>query len=141
MGTKFSIGYLNRRYGFEDGDIEAKPDPVPPTPFGGPAGPEGSPGKTPFAFAEGNPIADRKSFPDQVTLDHFIEGIPEGALRGIADDVVLPVVSMITSGDSYEAILGKLAELYPAMNSTGFEEILARAIFVADVWGRLNAGK
>lgn len=133
MGVKFQKSYLERRYGFEGGDIEIA-EKTPPAEAG--AG-----GNMPFAFSEGMGREVRGSFPDQDALDRFIEGIPEGALKGIADEVVLPVVSMIQAGESFEAVMGKLAETYPAMNTKGFEEILARAIFVADVWGRLNAGK
>ena len=36
-------------------------------------------------------------------------------------------------------LLGMLAELYPEMDAEGLTERLARAIFVANLWGRLHA--
>ena len=35
--------------------------------------------------------------------------------------------------------LGMLAELYPDMDGAALQERLARAIFVANLWGRLHA--
>lgn len=131
IGVKFQKQYLNRRYSFEEGDIEITEKAQPAE--------AGAGAKPPFSFAEVGAV--RQSFPDQDALDRFVSGIPEGALRGIAEEAILPVVEMIQAGESFESVLSKLAEMYPKMETKGFEEMIARAIFIADVWGRLNSGK
>lgn len=48
---------------------------------------------------------------------------------------------MVQDGEDYNVILEKLAEVFPLMDDKALEEMLARAIFVGEVWGKLNAGR
>ena len=57
------------------------------------------------------------------------------------EGILKPVIDMIQNGEDYKDILNKLAGTYPEMNQQALTEMLARAIFVTETWGRLNAGR
>ncbi len=54
--------------------------------------------------------------------------------------VFKPLLDALSSGMDPESIIGHMADWYPAMNDDQLVELLSRAIFVADAWGRLSAG-
>jgi len=49
------------------------------------------------------------------------------------------VLAALKDGATPDDAFAALAAAYPQMDDTALSELLARAIFVADVWGRLNA--
>ncbi|WP_444543548.1 hypothetical protein [Laribacter hongkongensis] len=55
------------------------------------------------------------------------------------DTLLAPVLDAVNRGASPDDVYELLAEAYPQMDDTALREVLARALFVADVWGRLNA--
>jgi phage gp29-like protein len=57
------------------------------------------------------------------------------------EGVLKPVISLINKGSSYEEIMTDMSAAFPDMNTIELEEMLGRAIFVAECWGRLTAGK
>jgi phage gp29-like protein len=79
------------------------------------------------------------TFADQTALDAMIESIAPDLLQGQAAATLKPVLEMIAASADYAEIHGKLAEIFPSMNTQQLEETLARAMFVAEVWGRLSA--
>lgn len=67
--------------------------------------------------------------------------------RARLDKVVLPVQmepflaglgQALAEGDSYEDVQDRLLAAYPQLDSAAFQEALARVVFVADLWGRIN---
>lgn len=78
---------------------------------------------------------------DQAAIDDAVESIRPEDLQEQMDGVLKPVIDLIAQGDSYEDVLSKLAETFPDMEDTALQEMLSRAIFVSEVWGRLNAKK
>jgi len=80
---------------------------------------------------------DEPHFPDQDAVD--AAEIPEAVLTALARDMLAPIFAEAESGVAPEALLGKLAELYPRMDTTALEELTARVIFVGQLWGRLSA--
>lgn len=84
------------------------------------------------AFAEGI------EFADQIALDAAIEAIASDTLQGQAVAALKPVLKMIAGGVDYAEVHEQLAETFPTMNTQQLEEMLARAMFVAEVWGRLS---
>ncbi|WP_293766385.1 DUF935 family protein [uncultured Aquitalea sp.] len=79
------------------------------------------------------------SFADQMALDGAIGDLPADVLQASMEKVLQPVIKHIRDGgDPYKAMVD-LADIYPDMDTTQLEEQLARAIFVADIWGRLSA--
>lgn len=87
------------------------------------------------AFAE----KARRLFPDQEALDRAVDGLPAAALQAQAEGILKPLVEMIRAGSSYDEIMETLEEAYPALDDRALEDMLARAMFVAETWGRLNA--
>ncbi len=75
----------------------------------------------------------------QQELDAARENIPDAALQAQMETVLKPVLELINQGESFEKIMAQLAAANPLMDTKQLEEIMARAMFVSDVWGRLNA--
>jgi len=59
----------------------------------------------------------------------------------ITAPVFKPLLDALSAGMEPETILGSMADWYPQMNDDQLVELLSRAIFVADCWGRLSAEK
>ena len=121
-GVRFTKDYFLKAYGFEDGDIEL------PSPPGRGAGGEGS-------FAE----ALRRTVDPQQVVDELLDALGDDELQEQMDAVLEPVIRQIQNGTDYNEILENLAAQYPKMNSDKLMEFLQRAIFISEVWGRLNA--
>jgi phage gp29-like protein len=90
-------------------------------------------------------FAERKSasflFPDQQAVDDAAASLAPEQLQQQMQGVMKPVIDLIAEGNSYDEIMEALLEAYPYMKTEAIEEMLARAIFVSELWGRLNAGK
>jgi phage gp29-like protein len=126
LGFKPTLKYLHDTYGGEW--VEAAQGSAP-------TGAAGFPGK-PLAeaqFAEGE-----AQFADQIALDAAIEAIAPDALQGQAVAALKPVLKMIATSADYAEVFDQLAATFPSMNDQQLEETLARAMFVAEVWGRLS---
>lgn len=63
---------------------------------------------------------------DNIALPEHIEPFLRGLGQALAE------------GDSYEAVQERLLRAYPDLESAAFQTALARVVFVADLWGRLN---
>jgi phage gp29-like protein len=83
--------------------------------------------------------ASTPSFADQAALDAAIDGFSPEELQGGLESLLRPMFEFIESA-SLEEIQERIAEVYPNLDTAEFEEKVARAIFVGEVWGRLNAG-
>lgn len=92
-------------------------------------------GSAAVAFAE----AQQNAFADQTALDAAIDGISPARLNAQGKTAIKPVLDLIASCADYAEVYDKLAEIFPTMNTQQLEEELARAMFAAEVWGRLNA--
>ncbi|MEW5745268.1 MAG: DUF935 family protein [Nitrospirota bacterium] len=123
--VKFTKQYFMREYGFEEGDIEV----VSPA--------TQKPAEAEFAARGG----EEGLFPDQQAVDAAIDSISPEDLQKQMEGVLKPVIDLINEGSSHEEILEKLTEAYPTMDTASIEEMLARAIFVAELWGRFNAAQ
>lgn len=78
-------------------------------------------------------------FPDQQVLDDAIDGISPEELQKQAEGILKPVIQLIQEGNSYDEIMEALAETFPDMDTSALEKMLSRAIFISELWGRLNA--
>jgi phage gp29-like protein len=72
-------------------------------------------------------------FPDQTAIDNIKMPVMP------IDPAIRPLLDLINAGQSYAEIEDHLFEKYPDMKTDQIEKLLERAIFVAEVWGRLNA--
>lgn len=77
-------------------------------------------------------------YPDQAALDHAAENLPAESIHAGMDTLLAPVIQAIRGGATPDDAFEALVAAYPAMDDQGIAELLARAIFVADVWGRVN---
>jgi phage gp29-like protein len=78
------------------------------------------------------------TFPDQVALDDALAAIAPAELQGQAVEALKPVVRMIVASADYAEVHQALAEIFPNMNTQQLEDTLARAMFVAEVFGRVT---
>lgn len=124
--VRYTKEYFMRTYGFEEGDINVV-DPQPPTPF--------LPSQ-----AKNFSAPQVKSFPDQLAIDDAVNSLDPAVLQKQMEGILKPVIDLINKGSSHEEIMAQLVSAYPDMNTDALELMLARAIFVCEVWGRLTAG-
>ncbi len=136
IGLPMTRQYFYDTYGIpvpEDGeDLIEKPKPEPTQP---PDKPDKSTKSTPStkstaSFAE----TVGSLFPDQTAIDQIKDPAPDTITQTIK-----PVMDLISQGHSYQEVEDKLLEQYPTMNTSQVQQLMERAIFVSEVWGRLNA--
>jgi phage gp29-like protein len=72
-------------------------------------------------------------------IDNAAADLKPADLQNQMEGVLKPVLDLIKKGTSFDDILTSLAEAYPNMDNAALQEMLSRAIFVSEVWGRLNA--
>ena len=77
--------------------------------------------------------------PDQQALDDALAAIPQETLMRQAWEAASPAMRRALAAGDYQSALGMLAELYPAMPDDGLQDLLARLLFAAQVWGALSA--
>lgn len=75
-------------------------------------------------------------FPDQDAIDAV--DIDE-QLQGLAQDLLRPLIERVSAGVEPDVLLNDLAALFPKLDDAALQGMLARVIFVGDVWGRLSA--
>lgn len=136
MGFTPSLKYINDTYGGEW--IQAAQAIGEPA-RGALANPAETPGSPVDGQGEVPAFADPDSFPDQVALDEAVAGLSDGMITAQARRMILPLLARVRTAKSPEALLGELAEAYPAMDGGALEIMLERLIFAAMVWGRLSA--
>ncbi|MGD9642786.1 MAG: DUF935 domain-containing protein [Elusimicrobiales bacterium] len=128
IGVRFTPVYIQREYNLKPEDFSLV-DPAiganaaPPAQFAGKAA-------TPAAPA---PAAD----PVMAAADK----LDPAALQAELEGALAPVMEIIKSGATYEEMEAALIAAYPQLDTAQFQEKLARAIYVSELWGRLNAGK
>lgn len=124
-GVKFTKNYFMKTYGFSEDDIE-----VPET--GGNSD-----------FAENK--SKKKTFDNnvaedpQITLDNFIDSFSDNELEDIISDKIIPIIKNFAEVKDPQKALEELAILYPEKDSKNLEETLTKAIFLSNIWGRVNA--
>ncbi|OIO05425.1 MAG: hypothetical protein AUJ49_01310 [Desulfovibrionaceae bacterium CG1_02_65_16] len=87
-------------------------------------------------FAEGGVAG---GYPDQLALDDAADNLPADELDAAMRALLKPVVALLAKGGDAEDAMTRLEEIYPDLDATGLATMLARAMFVAKVWGRLTA--
>ncbi|KVO25402.1 hypothetical protein WJ74_30325 [Burkholderia ubonensis] len=120
-GASFTPAYFKRAYNLQDGDLNERPQP---------ASAVDAVGASSFAEFEA---------PDQDALDAALNSLSSRNLNADAQALIAPLLKRIANGASADELLGMLAELYPSLDADALQERLARAIFVANLWGRLHA--
>ena len=57
-------------------------------------------------------------------------------LQKQAESILAPVIKQIKDGNSYEEIYAQLSE--QGLNTEEIESELQKALFISEVWGRIN---
>ncbi len=120
LGFKPKLEYVTKTYG-DDWEEVTSPD-------------EGELGVTsgnPAEFAEG------ETTQDQQALDDAIELLATNNMQDNMDKLLKPIVKLVNE-KSPEQVRETLAESFAELDEVGMQELMARAFFVAEVWGRLN---
>lgn len=121
-GLKLTKKYYQKNYGFEDEDIEEI--------------------NSSAEFAEGNRTLKKiDTFEDQHILDDAIDSITPEELQAQMEGVLKPVINLINESKDYNKVMEKLVETYQDMDTKALENMLIRAIFISELWGKLNAHK
>ncbi len=133
IGVRFKPAYIQREYDLKPEDFDLV-DPAaastPPIPGGQPA--------TQFAGKAPTPAVPAASVdPVMAAADK----LDPAALQAQLEGVLAPVMDAIKAGGTYEEIEAGLIAAYPEMDSKQFQDTLARALYVADIWGRITANK
>jgi len=79
---------------------------------------------------------DGGSDPELQLLD-ALNAIDSGELQQQMEQLLQPIIELVDQ-QGPEVALGQLAEKYPEMDESQLQEQLARVMFVADTWSRLN---
>jgi phage gp29-like protein len=76
---------------------------------------------------------------DQHALDQAIDGLAPADLQQQAEQALLPVIEALQKSRDETEVLGLLAETSPDLDATALQALLAKLIFMANLWGRLSA--
>ena len=134
LGFRPTLEAIRARYG--DGWEEA---PVPPAALPvlpAAAGVVGKDGK-PASFAEA--AAAAAIVADQEALDAALLALPDDLLQAQMSAMLAPLRDQLNQATpDPQALLGWLAEKFPAADDGTLQDYLTRLLFAAQVWGRLN---
>lgn len=75
--------------------------------------------------------------PVQVVLDKA-QSVPE-VINQAMGKLITPLVAALNQGQSPDEAINIIAASYPALGDSQLQQLLTQAIFVADIWGHLNA--
>lgn len=121
---------------------ERKPEPaVPAAAFS--ATPATPPARvlSPHAFTVAfSKVREAAGYADQDALDAALEGLPAETLQAFAEGMLKPIFKLIEKKATAEQLSDALAEAYPEMDDTEFQQYLAQAIFVTELYSRAVAG-
>lgn len=76
----------------------------------------------------------------QAAIDAALKRLPGAAIDTAMQAMLAPAIAALQGGESPDEAGDALLAVFPDLDSRALEELLARAIFVADIWGRLSAG-
>ena len=62
----------------------------------------------------------------------------DAALADAAEALLAPLMTELEAGLTPAELQARLGELYPQMDEAQLADVLARAMFVAEVWGRTH---
>jgi phage gp29-like protein len=80
------------------------------------------------------PLAGRR-VNDQAVIDNMVDNlVPQSS--PLFRDLAEPVMRLIQEAGSLEEIRDRLAEVYAEMDTTELEDLIAKALFVTDLYGR-----
>lgn len=151
IGMRIPVAWAHERLRvpLPEGDEAVLGAPVPaPAPAGEPAtppAPGGQPTAAPAALSAalaleaGAPRAPDSAAADQAVLDAALANLPGADIHAAMQALLAPAIAALQAGETPDEAGDALLAAFPSLDSGALETLLARAIFVADVWGRLSA--
>jgi phage gp29-like protein len=121
-GLKFTKKYYMKTYGFEEDDIEISASEV---------------GGNGVEFAEPAEKISKKDPIDEV--DGLIDSFEDEELENLMSEDIEKILKIFSETNDITEVEDALNVLYPDMNTTEFEKMLAKTLFMADLWGRGSA--
>lgn len=137
MGFKPKLTYVQQTYGGDWVEAPAAPVAIP-----GAAPTVSSPkdSATSFAAPVLRPdVGIAKTLVAQAHLDKAMDALPGDVITDALDPMLAPVIRAIQAGSSPEDAYEQLIDAAPDMDDAKLQERLARAMFVADLWGQLTS--
>lgn len=129
VGLPMGKQYFYETYGIpEPAEGEELVKPSPKSPFGGMEGAMKK--KQPPEFAEG-----QRFTPDQAALERFI-----AKMRGVPSEMETKIIASVESAQSYEEAMTALLDTYPDFDADELADLMERALFNAELFGRYAAG-
>lgn len=125
-GVKFTKEYYIKNYGLEEGDFEVT---------------ENTPAKPPInAQDKGAQFAEADNPPfHQEALTKLLGSIPDKIMQMQMEQALKPVLDLVNSSSNFSEIMPELMKMYPKLDTHQLESLLERAIFVSEIWGKVNA--
>lgn len=126
-GVKFTKQYYMKAYGFSEEDIIV----------------DNQQDNDIKDFAENNKKG--KNFTKQSlknpqsNIDDFIDSFSDAELEGMISEKIMPIIKDFAQVQDPEKALENLAVIYPEKDSKSLEETLTKSIFLANLWGQVNA--
>ncbi|MCZ7608894.1 MAG: DUF935 domain-containing protein [Ignavibacterium sp.] len=84
-------------------------------------------------FAAGSPSFN--------TSEAIVNSIPEKLLQFQMETVMKPIIELAKKSNSKEELQKELLKVFPDMDSRELEDFLTKALFIAEIEGRINASK
>lgn len=142
-GLRLTRQYYIKGYALDEEDVEEKPAEAVRSEGLGVRGlgqelqgqgsrAKGQGGGSEFSAATQNP---------EDPIDNAVSDLNAADLQKQMEGVLKPVIDLINSGSSFDDIMKDMVKAYPKMNSADIEEMLARALFVSESWGMIEAEK
>jgi phage gp29-like protein len=122
---RFRKKYFKKTYGFEDDDFDVV--------TGGTTAINQSNIPEPSEFREREPAPRSRDEVDMLT-----DNLNPEQLQKEMQGILKPIIELIEKGQDYKQIMEELVTTYDGMSNDALIELLERAFFVAEVWGRLN---
>lgn len=86
----------------------------------------------------GSEFAAMSPVPDQAALEHSVDAIDD-QLQPIMERMLRPIMDALSQGMMPEEVSARIGEWFPLLDDDALEDLLAHAILVADLHGRLGA--
>lgn len=137
-GARIPLSYVNEKLKIPV-PLDGEPILGRPQPTAQAAARSDSPSGAALAALKAQP--EPAEFADQAALDKAMAELPGDALQAQIESLVRPVVELILAGGDPDEVADLLLEAHPKMDSSELEEMLARAWFVAEAWGRISAAQ
>lgn len=122
-----------------------KREPPPPEPGAGPGAavpgqqpPTGKDPATPAAGTAAVQFAEGDQVDGQAAIDAAIDSVKDAELQAAMRDLLDPLMSAVEAADTFEDALAAAEAAYPRMDKARLQSLLARAMFGAETFGRLE---